>query len=140
MHHPLIPAGGNALRTAALISTHSVVFPRAADDCIPPRIRKPFGPSPTSPAALLLSWAMGLLVCAERSGEEMAARGRSGTIAFETAAPGEHVTRPPRVRERSGTGWRDRDARGNHHLTGVDCVACDARPILGGKVVIQAKR
>ena len=40
-------------------------FPRAADHCIPPRIRKPFGPSPTSPAALLLSSAMGLLVCAE---------------------------------------------------------------------------
>ena len=36
----------------------------------------------------------------------MAARGRSGTIAFETAAPGEHVTRPPRkqspARRRTG--------------------------------------
>ena len=31
----------------------------------------------------------------ERSGAEMAAWGRSGAIAFETAALGEHVTRRP---------------------------------------------
>ncbi len=41
----------------------------------------------------------------------MAAPGRSGTIAFETAAPGEHVTRPPASNPRPDGGPNDRKTR-----------------------------
>ena len=47
-------------------ATHLVVVPRAADNFIAPRIRKPIRARPTSRAALPLPLGIGLLVFAER--------------------------------------------------------------------------
>jgi hypothetical protein len=63
-----------------------LVSPRVADGCTARVIREPVRATPTSPAALLLPWGIGLLLRARNNGRTTRTRSCPGTIADITAA------------------------------------------------------